>query len=917
MILLGIRDVKLQNMKPMKMLFFAFLSCILYFVVNPSIAHGKEYSPHLSGKVSTGSQGSREAGWTSGNKIVYDVYSGVDGKAKWKIVNRDYGKGKQPYLEFAGWSALVGYHDHNANNQVTYIQLVNEKNGKTFTYLAEQNSLDASKDLEYNRKSATGPIFNPCGKSTYNKSNEVCNMYYKNVGFVAHIPLNELFNEKTTNDAYVMKIIKKVENNVKWDYLKVPFDFDGLDFGLGKISLSSGLNSGKLIMMNDGVARRNYARETGYSGGKYFEKGRSYQRKTQNEKNTVVWYGVKSPHDGGQTKWASSAYWKFGGENAELSYQVNQKKCPDGSTVNVNQTCSINITIKHIDANTNQVLRTDNEKLKVGSSYSYSAEAKGTFKDQNKNPYVASPLNQKFEGRAPEKNLSFVFKYKASLPDPSVIKELEGSTPGMAKGYFLWELRRVDPDQPSKVYTENQFEIVGKHYAVRNINNEVMSTGVFNEKSDKPMALLLDSESVKGKNVHFNYSYEYTNHYKLNYSCSDQQGSDCFEWTYKDTTPVWENSYKKIFNAKQVFGDKMSLLVNPSYGKTFEVSGAKQLEKISGNEDLIVGKKKEINMDKTKNELTFDKTYYEKFQQSRVSESDDYTSLKTQSWINISPGSIEYSVELPSDAHKKSSFNFNRRNGSNGYYYAVDVDKSLQSIYRNETPYAYSNYAFPLQWEKLTDQGLRGNERVYDLTFASDYFFVGKYTGIVQTIPYTQYLQQSQIKGTSIPSSSQINKKLLSEANQYYQKQTGEPFGDSFLKTTVKESDGLYGSRKALQRYYIPIESDSPLKSKRIYENMILLQKMGLNDVTLLFGQRFEYDRYLMGSVVDDAYVIEQRDSIIPIEKYPHSVTVTADDQKKLNQVTKGRSTDLLFGIRETDHASIFEKLQKIIKFGK
>lgn len=104
----------------------------------------------------------------------------------------------------------------------------------------------------------------------------------------------------------------------------------------------------------------------------------------------------------------------------------------------------------------------------------------------------------------------------------------------------------------------------------------------------------------------------------------------------------------------------MSLLVNPSYGKTFEVSGAKQLEKISGNEDLIVGKKKEINMDKTKNELTFDKTYYEKFQQSRASESDDYTSLKTQSWINISPGTIEYSVELPSDSHKKSSFNFNR-----------------------------------------------------------------------------------------------------------------------------------------------------------------------------------------------------------------------------------------------------------------
>ena len=70
------------------------------------------------------------------------------------------------------------------------------------------------------------------------------------------------------------------------------------------------------------------------------------------------------------------------------------------------------------------------------------------------------------------------------------------------------------------------------------------------------------------------------------------------------------------------------------------------------------------------------------------------------------------------------------------------------------------------------------------------------------------------MKGTSIPSSSQFNK-------NYFQKQINiiknklESHSVTAFKTNAKESDGLYGSRKALQRYYIPIESDSPLKPKR------------------------------------------------------------------------------------------------------
>ncbi|PFS05441.1 hypothetical protein COK55_30140, partial [Bacillus cereus] len=110
----------------------------------------------------------------------------------------DYGRGTQPYLEFTGWSALVGYHEHNASNQETYLWALNKRTGKSYIYQAEMTDLDASKDLEYNRQNSTGEVYNACPKDAYNKSNDECNMYYHNVGFVAHIPLNELFPNGTT-----------------------------------------------------------------------------------------------------------------------------------------------------------------------------------------------------------------------------------------------------------------------------------------------------------------------------------------------------------------------------------------------------------------------------------------------------------------------------------------------------------------------------------------------------------------------------------------------------------------------------------------------------------------------------------------------------------------------------------------------
>lgn len=899
---------------------FSFLF-VFSFLSNPT--YGAAYSPYPSHDVSPGEVGGKDQAWESGRKLVYDVYSGVDGKPKWQIVNRDYGRGTQPYLEFTGWSALVGYHQHNADNQETYLWATNQKTGKSYIYQAEMTNLDASKDLEYNRITSTGDIYNACPEGAYNKRNDECNMYYHNVGFVAHIPLNELFPNGTTEEVWKLRIIKKVENRVIWDDLKVPFQFKDLDFSLGKISLDSGLNAGNLVMANDGVARRNFPRETGWSGGRYFANGQTYQRAAQNEENTVVWYGVSSPEEAGQTRWAGSAYWIFGGQPAKLSYKIGQKTCPDGSIVNLDQTCSIKVDIKHVDAKSNKVLREDHHKVKIGSNYNYTPEQKGVFKDTNNNPYVASPINQQYKGQAPENNLTFTFTYKASMSDPTRIVEMEGSTEGMTKGEYLWELRRVDPSKPSQIYTSSKFEITGKHYAVRNVLNRISTKDVFSEESDKPIALLLEAKNVQNKNIQYDYKYEYTNHYSQNYICNDQQDSDCFSWVYKDTTPVWSEPYKKNFDLVKNYGENLRLLVDPSLEKTFSVSGTKDLQNISGNGasgekggDLIVGKKKAIDMNKDKNKVIFNKNYYEKFKQSPTSKAKDSNSLSTQSWINISPGTMEYEVELPTDSQKSNSFSYQRKNGANSYYYAVDVDKNLRDTYRNQSPYAYTKYAFPLQMENMVDKGLIDTKRQYSLNWTSDYLFVGKQTGFIQSFPYTKYLKDMEKGQGKLPSTDEIKRIVDQEAKKNYEKQTGQKFNDTFLHVDSKGKEGLYGTRENLNRYYLPIEADSTLKTKQPYENKVLLGNMGLNDATLVFGQKFSFDHYLVGSVVDDAYVVEQRDPTVTVSSYPHQVMVKGDQQQKINALTRSRSSETLFGFRKSDSLSLYDQLKKVVNLG-
>lgn len=276
-------------------------------------------------------RGDKGYSFTSGKRLIYDIYNNKYVSSGYEVVNKDFGKGSQPYIHFAGWAVLAGYTEHTDTNQDTFIVAQKMSGdsgiGSTKIYKSVQYWADATEDLEYNNQGSG--VWNECPAGTYNKQNDTCNMRYADVNFQVFLPLNELFteNEKASWSLY---IVKKVENRIVYSQLVLPFDFTDKKFLTGKLNLSSGVDNDLLTMNSEGVLRRKEPREVASSviddlgTDRYFVQGSGYEVVDSEESEVAIWYGVKSPKDSNKTKWANTAYWNFSGDQAKLSYQPNR-----------------------------------------------------------------------------------------------------------------------------------------------------------------------------------------------------------------------------------------------------------------------------------------------------------------------------------------------------------------------------------------------------------------------------------------------------------------------------------------------------------------------------------------------------------------------------------------------------------------
>lgn len=268
--------------------------------------------------------GNKDYTMESGRELVYDVYSTTYNGKGFQITTIN---GKQ-YLQFKGWSMLFGYKTHTATNNETYIIAENVNNPKKiFGYNTKQMNWSATEDVEYNKYLSTDTtVWNECPDGATNKNNTECNFRYDNVGFEASIPLDDLFPDGSKPDEWKLYIVKRVDDAVYWDYLRLPFTLSAQNYKQGKVNLESKVDTNVLVMNGTNVIKRQYPNQSDATGATfgYFNTGTHYTKVASNESNTTVWYGVYDSVSN-STRWASSVYWKFGGSQAEIDYTPNPK----------------------------------------------------------------------------------------------------------------------------------------------------------------------------------------------------------------------------------------------------------------------------------------------------------------------------------------------------------------------------------------------------------------------------------------------------------------------------------------------------------------------------------------------------------------------------------------------------------------
>lgn len=310
------------------------LSFFLFFIPNAYAEPGDDDIYNVSSTIKNNwnkKYGNKELPATSGMRIVSDVYMNKYVENGYEVVDKDFGKGKQPYIHFSGWSVLMGYKEHTATNQNTYIiakKIAGNSNiGEDKIYKTIQYWADATEDLEYNNQGAG--VWNECPAGATNRAVDDCNMRYADVNYQAYLPLDELF--AGDEDAkYILYLVKQVDSNIVATPLILPFDFSDKPYNGGKLSLSSGQETNTLRMNTDGVLRRSTPRESAPSvidelGDKrYFDENTDYKKIDYEESQVAIWYGVTSPVDKNKKKWAQTSYWTFQGSQAVLDFQANR-----------------------------------------------------------------------------------------------------------------------------------------------------------------------------------------------------------------------------------------------------------------------------------------------------------------------------------------------------------------------------------------------------------------------------------------------------------------------------------------------------------------------------------------------------------------------------------------------------------------
>jgi hypothetical protein len=256
----------------------------------------------------------------------------------------------------------------------------------------------------------------------------------------------------------------------------------------------------------------------------------------------------------------------------------------------------------------------------------------------------------------------------AVVSDPSG-SHYAGGNSGGVNGEFTWKMEKTSDTGDSQIRLINNAWITGNHYATRNPQYAIQSSGVVSQTSSQPINMVVTKPNdLKGKNITFTFSYEYTNYYKDIYTCTNYNNKGCIAWEFSYRTPDWS----KVQTAIRT----QTLKVDHKYGEMVSVAG-------DTSQSLVVGRTAKLNGTTISTDV-FEETF-------KIDSSD--TTLQSQNWIPINE-EIKYSSDLNNKLYV--------RDGEK-WYFPDDIDDNLKAKYENKTGFDYSDYAIKLRVGKQTN----------------------------------------------------------------------------------------------------------------------------------------------------------------------------------------------------------------------
>lgn len=396
----------------------------------------------------------------------------------------------------------------------------------------------------------------------------------------------------------------------------------------------------------------------------------------------------------------------------------------------------------------------------------------------------------------------------------------------------------------------------------------------------------LDSEKardLKDEDVEMIFTYEFTNGFSHVYEPVDEFTYDgrVFKYQYSHTNTEWSPSITRTIRTND------STTLNHNLDEVINFNDSDTHELVIGGRRVVTNG---INAQVSLNPIT------ETFRDNTLK---NESKLDTQGRINMT-GFFEYENNADSDGNETmdrvntSTYvgnlgNFiHYRNGFNKYL-VPEVEPQFRNVSSSDTKSKLNIDATVL--DKLSEV----NPSLLD----DANYQIGLNISNAVTNPNAQML---------VPNMSYLmleNSGFVVEAPLSVTTQSGrEHYARNAYKDAFGEETDERLATNVTSNYYVPIDNESQLVAGESYNNTYLLEKAGLNDVTVVAQHEFEFGQYLLGSATQDSIVFGTQKSPL-IEKgtgYSGQTVITPETKEQIkalnydrnNRASEVRSADSL-----------------------